>query len=756
MKILYTMLILAVLLSACQSAATPAPVPTAGPTGTATPAQHKPQVNITSAPDAQAASTLFLEAWKKSDYASMYALLTQASAKTIPAEDFATRYREAAVNMTLQGIEITPAATVIHPTSSQTALSVTYTTHLFGKLTREMRLSMTLENGQWKVDWNDGLILPELQGGNKLAIDFTIPERANIYDHNGQPIAAPMMVYSLGLQPGKIDPETEQDMVVLLAKMTGKKIDDIYKSYAFAAPDWYIPVGLATADGMKENRTELERYPAVVVTEFASRYSYELRNTYYNDGMAPQTTGYVLSIPSEKLEEYRRLGYRGDEKVGASGLEKWGEGYLAGSHGATVNVVGPDGQAISRLLSADAQPSQSITTTLDNDLQMLIQRSMGDYRGAVVVMERDTGRVLAMVSSPGFDPNTFQSGNGNATAEELGKVLNNPEQPLLNRAAQSSYPLGSVFKVITMAAALESGVFNNDMIYDCGSDFRELPDEVLDDWTKAKGYKPSGPLTISGGLIRSCNPWFYHIGLELYRQGFTKAVSDMARGFGLGKETGIGQVSEDAGFIPDPADEREAVQLAIGQGKTLVTPLQVARFIAAVGNGGTLYRPNLVERINRPDGSVALSFQPEVMGTLPVKPETLKIIQTAMEGVAFSRKPRGTAFDVLYSLQVPIAGKTGTATTSEGDPHSWFGGYTNKQNDSRPNIAVAIILENAGEGSEFAAPLFRRIIELYYSDYTFPGPLLPWEGKLYTLASPTPIPSITPTMTPTPAGTPAP
>lgn len=753
MKILYSIIILALLLTSCQ---TVTPTATPGPTLTPTSALHKPQVKVTSVPDAISASSLFLDSWKKEDYPAMYALLSQAATEAITLEEFSARYREAAIGMTLQSIEVTPGSSVIHTAGAQTPFSITYQTHLFGKLLRDMVLNMVLENGQWRVEWNDGLVLPELLGGNKLTIEYTIPERANIYDRNGDPIAAPVEVYSLGIQPGSIDPDNEQDMVTLLSQLTGVKIEAIYESYAFAAPDWYIPVGLATADRVKENRADLDRFPAIVITGFPSRYSYTLRNSYYNQGMAPQTTGYVLSIPSETLDQYRRLGYRGDEKVGVSGLEKWGEGYLAGSHGAVVSVVNPQGQSISRLFQADGQPSQSITTTLDNDFQMLIQRSMGNYRGAVVVMERDTGRVLAMVSSPGFDPNTFQAGNGNATTEELNKVFNNPDQPLLNRAAQSSYPLGSVFKVITMAAALETGVFTNDSTYECGLDFREIPDLVLDDWTKAKDYPPSGLLNLSGGLIRSCNPWFYHIGLELYRRGYTKAVSDMSRAFGLGKETGIGQVSEDRGLIPDPADEREAVQLAIGQGKMLVTPLQVARFIAAIGNGGTLYRPNMVERINRPDGSVTLSFQPEVTGTLPISPENLKIIQEAMVGVAFNKKPRGTAFDVLYTLQVPAAGKTGTATTSEGDPHSWFGGYTNKQSDPRPNIAVAIILENAGEGSEYAAPLFKRVVELYYSDFTFPGELLPWESRLYTLASPTPIPSITPTGTPEPTETPVP
>jgi penicillin-binding protein 2 len=223
----------------------------------------------------------------------------------------------------------------------------------------------------------------------------------------------------------------------------------------------------------------------------------------------------------------------------------------------------------------------------------------------------------------------------------------------------------------------------------------------------------------------------------------------MSRAFGLGSATGIGQIAEDPGNIPDPQSEGDAVQLAIGQGAMLVTPLQVARFIAAVGNGGTLYKPTLIEKITLPDGTPSYTFQPEKTGSLPVSPENLKIIQDAMEGVAFSKKPIGTAREVLASVPYKLAGKTGTATTSEGRPHSWFGGYTDRPEGEKPNIAVAVIVENGGEGSEVAAPFFKRVLSLYFSDGVSAGDLLPWESRPYRLSTETPEPTATPTATPT-------
>ena len=329
-----------------------------------------------------------------------------------------------------------------------------------------------------------------------------------------------------------------------------------------------------------------------------------------------------------KADAYRRKGYRIDDRVGRKGLELWGELILMGQRGGTLYVFGPDGRPLSELGSAPSEPGQEIYTTLERDFQAEVQRAMSVFNGAIVVLERDTGRVLAMASSPGFDPNAYEIENYNWNTQ-ISEIVNNPALPQFNRATQGQYPLGSVFKIITLAAALESGRFNAQSTFDCQYEFTELAGVTLYDWTwehfqEDEETLPSGLLTLPQGLIRSCNPWFYHLGRDLYDAGLTTAIADMSKAFGLGARTGIEGVEEEPGNIPTPGSQLDATNLAIGQGQMLVTPLQVARFIAAVGNGGTLYRPQLIERIAAPGGGTASrSFGPEVVGKLPLKPATL-------------------------------------------------------------------------------------------------------------------------------------
>jgi len=752
MKINHSLLTLVLILTACTQTlpeATPTP---AAPTGTPTSSLPTPIIQTTRQPEISSALGAYLDAWKKLDHAAMYGMITKAAQAGITAEDFTKLYTDTEAALTMIGLDYTLGPTTSKLGEATATTRLTYKANLFGEFSRDMSFKMLLEDGAWKIQWHDGLIMPEMGGGNRLKIDHTIPERASIFDKDGFPLAYPTKVVALGIIPGQINANTEEAMNTLISTLTGIPWEDIFDAYQGAGADWYVPIGEATIESVENNQAMLKSFPAIVTSEFDTRYSYTSRGIYFSKGVAPQVIGYIQPIPADQVEEYKRLGYQGSEQVGVAGLEKSQEKYLAGTHGASLTLYNAQGQAVSRLAQVETQPAQDITSTIDTALQVNLEKSLQDYRGAVVVMERDTGRILAMVSSPGYDQNRFTASNpNNQNGVLLNKLFENEDRPLLNRAAQSSYPLGSVFKIITMAAALETGVFTNDSRWDCQLDYRGIPGLVLDDWTKAKDYPPSGDLNLSGGLIRSCNPWFYHIGVELYNQGYNKAVSDMARAFGLGSATGIGQIAEDAGNIPDPQSESDAAQYAIGQGTTLVTPLQVARFIAAVGNGGNLLKPSLVEKITGPDGTPTYTFAPEKTGTLPVSPENLKIIQEAMHGVLYSKDPLGTARSVLSSMgeQYNLFGKTGTATTSEGVPHSWFGGYSDMPSSGKPDIAVAVIMEFAGEGSEVAAPVFERVVSLYYTEGLSAGDLLPWESRVYKLADATATPTVTPTPTPT-------
>ena len=707
----------------------------------------QPPVTIVSAPDVDVALKTYLDAFKADDYNTMYGLLSKVSQDAHSLEDFAKRNKDALNEMSAGSFDYEILSSLVNPFASEVSFRVTYHTALVGDIQRDMVARFALENDAWKLQWDDGLILPELAGGNLLKMDYSTPSRGNIYDRNGDALAAQADAYAFEVIPGNVTDDSRGTLLSEVWNLCGISMETLDQEITDTPGQFAIP--LCEASEQESQRIRSIAPSGLQWTDYNSRY-------YFQQGVGSNVVGYTAPIPAEQVDQYRRRGYAFNERIGGAGIEKSAEDYLSGKHGGTLYVIDAAGNIVTKVGESQAQPADSVYLTLDRNLQYYTEQAIRGFTGAAVVLERDTGRVLAMASSPTYDSNLFQPTNPNNSL--LGSLANGS---LINRATQGQYPLGSVFKLITMAAGMESGLYTADSPFDCQYDWTKLSDRVRHDWTwqhcqdrLARGLEcntsdsqPSGLLTLPEGLMRSCNPFFWDIGYTLYQNNRSNDIANMARAFGLGSQTGIGQIEENSGQINDPnGDPVEVVNQAIGQGTVQVTPLQVARFIAALGNGGTLFRPQLIEKVEAVDGQPVTTFKPEAMGTLPIQPFRMDIIKQAMISVVEDK--RGTANFRLRGLGIPVAGKTGTAESGSGLPHAWFAGYTMaSESTGKPDIAIAVILENQGEGSDWAAPIFQRIVETYY--YGRPQTVLWFESTFGVTETPTPLGGI-PTETPEP------
>ncbi|MBU0705492.1 MAG: penicillin-binding protein 2 [Chloroflexi bacterium] len=680
-------------------------------------------------PDATAAA--FLDAWQSGDYGTMYARLSPDSQTTIDADSFTQRYRNALVNGTVLTVTTRLQSALWENDRAYVAYEVVLDTALVGTLITDTVMSLSLHEGQWWVDWDAGLIWPQLAGGHYFRMDYTIPVRANIYDRAGLGLATEGAIVTIGVIPGQI--EDEIALLGVLALVTGLAPDEIRGRYIASPVDWKVPIADISAEVSVDHNDLLSSIPGIYRDEKAGRI-------YPLGGIAPHVVGWVAPVPAEQLGAYRARGYRGDEWVGVSGLEAWGEETLAGLHGGALNVVTGAGEVVTTVAERPATPSRAIYTTIDRDLQEQVEQILGGRKGAIVVLDVHTGAVLALASGPGFDSNAFV---GPAGAVSRSQILADPRNLLFNRATQGTYPPASVFKIVTTAAALEEAEMHPDhtMFY-CPGYWEGLGPASRKGCWKEDGH---GDISLKDGLTASCDVTFYTVGQTLDGVG-QDVLPRFGRGFGFGEKTGLEGVLEEGGLMPDPdwkvntIGEQwwvgDTVNIAIGQGYLLVTPLQMARMIAAVANGGTLYRPYIIQRISPAGDAIPEQVtQPEVVGQLPISAENLAAIQEALLGV--TTKSIGTAPHRFTGLSIPVAGKTGTAEVGGPDtePHSWFAAYAPANN---PEIAIIVLAENAGEGSSVAAPLTRQVVEAYYGLPLSPLPLLAEED--YVPPTPTPQP----------------
>ncbi len=442
--------------------------------------------------------------------------------------------------------------------------------------------------------------------------------------------------------------------------------------------------------------------------------------------LAAHLLGYLGEINESQLRRMGRGTYQPGDLIGQYGLERRHETVLRGTHGVRQVEVDTFGRETQLISERPPTPGVNLILTLDLQLQQLAEHLLAEYTGSVIALEPRNGQILALASSPAFDPNTFAT---HLSEARWATLTNDSRHPLHNRTIQGQYPPGSVFKILTALAALEEGVVTPHTTVCC-------PGYYVYGRRTYRDWKPSGHgcVNLYQALAQSCDIYFYQVGQEL---GVDR-IARYARAFGLGQATGFAPQTEKRGLIPSTQWKRQArgqpwyggetLSVAIGQGYTLTTPLQVANLIATLANGGTLYQPYVVLRQESVDGTILQQTPPTVLRQLDLKPEHITWVKQGLWGVVHD--PKGTG-KLARHEQIAIAGKTGTAQVirlskhntgrkfQEQLPerlrdHAWFVAFAPME---APQIAVVVMIEHAGKGGSNFAGVAKAIIQAYLNRY---------------------------------------
>lgn len=461
----------------------------------------------------------------------------------------------------------------------------------------------------------------------------------------------------------------------------------------------------------------------------------------YNTTYASHVLGRVGKIWKEEYDELKDQGYGLNAILGKDGLEKAYESYLRGQDGKRSVETNSAGDVLAEREAEPAQPGDNIVLTLDLDLQAVAEESLArniqqirernQYRrsggwdaegGAAVVIEVDTGGILACASYPAYNLETFSA--------DFQTLMDDPLKPMFNRAVSGAYPPGSTFKPVTALAALESGVVTTQTrIRDAGPYM----------FYASSGYTPAcwiwndrrgshGNINISEALKYSCNYYFY----EASRLMGIETLNTYAKQLGLGQKTGVEIPGEVAGTLAGPESREarggdpwmpgETLQAAIGQSEQQFTPIQMANYMATILNGGTHYQPHFLKQAMSYDyGEVVEDYQPIVLDQMEIAPETIEAIKEGMRGVVTDD---GTAASIFRNYPIAIGGKTGSAQTTGDRSRSAHGVFISFAPYDDPQIAVFVLVEHGGSGGN-VAPIVRDIYDAYFGKQTDPSPLTP-------------------------------
>jgi penicillin-binding protein 2 len=547
--------------------------------------------------------------------------------------------------------------------------------------------------------------LAELSEKNRIRLRTVTAPRGILFDRHGLPLVENRPAFTLAVVPR--DADDLPAVLERLAALLHIPAAELQERFARVPADSPWPVRLSRGLTLDEI-ARLEEWkldlPGVTV-------AVESQRAYPSVRFAAHLLGYVREVSEAELSRGR---FRRGDLVGQSGLERLYDEYLRGRDGAEQMEVDAYGRPIRVLQRQEPVPGAHVHTTIDRRIQEAAEQALGPRDGAVLVLDPRNGDVLALVSNPAFPVERF---SGPIDRETWLALVQDPARPLLNRAVQGEYAPGSLFKIIVGAAALQAQVFTPFDRLSCPKEW----------WFGGRAYhnwedRDRGALTLFEALQISCNTFFYQLGLKVGPE----RIARMSEEFGLGRSTGSGLIGERPGLVPSPAWKKKAlrdnwyagdtVSLSIGQGLVTVTPLQVARLMAAIANGGVLWKPRMVARVRAPDGTPLASVPETEERRLDVAPVVFDFLREALANVVENGTGKGARVP-----GVTIAGKTGTAQTrefkSDADrkrrdrDNAWFAAFAPVED---PRVVVVVFAERAGLGGQVAAPIAGQIFKAIF------------------------------------------
>ncbi len=514
----------------------------------------------------------------------------------------------------------------------------------------------------------------QLSEANRIRLISQRGSRGRIFDRNGTALVDNRLCFNVAILPRQA--KVSEKVLLKLSKILGIPYQDLESKFKIERDFSSLPLTLVK-DIEKKEAIIIEELksdlPGVIIEVIPERY-------YPHGKLASHILGYIGFIDYWRLTKLKDYGYKTKDIVGYTGVEEKYDYYLRPEEGGLQVEIDNQNRLIRILGFKPSEDGRNVQLTIDLRIQEIVERSLINQRGAVIILEPHTGEILAMASSPNFYPARFLK-----RTPRLFRLLNDPAAPLLNRCISGGYPAGSIFKLIVATAGLETRKIDLKETFDCQGSINLGRDEF-------SCWNTHGSVNLVEAIKHSCNVFFYRLGIRLGPD----RLQEYAIKLGLGKPTQIDLSSESAGLIPSPLRKRlnkfkgwydgDTANFAIGQGDLLVTPLQIARLISIFANSGNLVRPYLIKSIN---GEDTTGYQRKVI-PLSLKQTTLDAIKEGLEKSVSDSD--GTAY-ILQLDRVSVAGKTGTAQVTRGQPHAWFSGYFPSDN---PGFSICVLLEQAG------------------------------------------------------------